>query len=831
MEKESEESFIEESKKILNEEENFIKWFSELSMKDVSDVGGKGANLGEMYNKKFPVPPGFVLTSHAYDYFLKETGLKKQIYEELSKIDEEDTVSLENESKKIRERIEKASMPYLLEKEIIEAYEALNLDDNLLDLAKDKVLTLLQNAKEDVFVAVRSSATSEDSAEASFAGQQETFLNIKGKRELINAIKGCFASLFSPRSIYYRIKKNFKHEDVLIAVVIQKMINADKSGVIFSKDPVNNTENVIIESVFGLGEGIVSGRVKPDYCVVSKENKILENKVSEKKQAIVRDSSGENKIVKLTSNKGNSPVLSDSEIKKLARYALELEEHYNLPQDIEFAIDSNEIYIVQTRPITTLKTKTEKINIDSKDKKILLKGIPASPGIGVGKVKIIHDLKDLNKISKGDILVTKMTNPDMVVTMQKSSGVVTDEGGQTCHAAIISREMGIPAIVGTGDATSILKDNEIITVDAFNGVVYEDKVEEERKTEILPIIKTNTKIKVNVDLPSSAERAKLTQCDEVGLIRLEGIISESGKHPFFFLNNNIKEYEDIIYKGLNEISKYFNKLWIRTSDLRSDEYRNLKGSPQEKEQNPMLGLHGIRTGLKYKEILKSELIAISRIGKEKKVGILLPQVISIEEVEEVKKIMNENNIQNIDLGVMIETPSSVQIIKSLCEAGIKFISFGTNDLTQYTLAIDRNNEKVQYLYNETHPAVLRQLRNVIKICKKHNIETSICGQAANNKKMVKFLIENEIDGISVNADKAKEISEFVYSLENNGQMPSESDEKVKEIENKEQENVVNSEENSKKSEEFPDLDINVDVFSQNLNNKEDSKSQKDLDIF
>jgi pyruvate,water dikinase len=751
--------------------DKYIRWFSELGRGNVKDVGGKGANLGEMYNAGMPVPPGFVTTADSYKYFLEKTGIGKKIYEILSKIDIEKTVELEEAAKIIQKLVVDAEMPSDMKEEIIDAYEALSFNEKDLERAGKEAKEILKRGQEPVFVAVRSSATAEDSEKASFAGQQETYLNVKGNTELIISIKKCFASLFSPRSIYYRVRKGFKHEEVLIAVVVQVMVNSDKSGVIFSRDPVEFTDNVVIEAVYGLGEGIVSGRIKPDHYVVSRDLEILKKETSEKKVAIVRDSSGKTIIVKLTPEKGKSQVLTTGEVKKLADYALQLESHYGMPQDIEFAMDTGKIYIVQTRPVTTLKRKAEKEEVHGRE---ILAGQPASPGIGSGEVKLIADLKDLNKIIKGDILVTRMTNPDMVVTMQKCNGIVTEEGGSTCHAAIISREMGIPAVVGTGNAMSVLKDKTIVTVDGFKGKVYEGRAGKV-EVEIKPVVSTKTKIKVTVDLPSFAERSARTQCKAIGLLRIEGIIAESGMHPYGFVKENrIKEYENIIFEGISKIGEYFDELWVRTSDVRSDEYRHLRGAPEEVELNPMLGMHGIRAGLKYPDILKAELRAANKLAREKTVGIMMPQIISVEEVRGVKELLKELKINNLILGVMVETPAASMIIEELCKEGIKFISFGTNDLTQYTLAIDRGNETVQYLYNEMHPGVLRQLASVIAVCKKYGVESSICGQAGSKKEMVEFLVKHGINSISVNADKACEISEFVKELEDKGLRGSEA---------------------------------------------------------
>ena len=362
-----------------------------------------------------------------------------------------------------------------------------------------------------------------------------------------------------------------------------------------------------------------------------------------------------------------------------------------------------------------------------------------------------------------------MTNPDMVVTMQKCSGIITDQGGLTAHASIVSREMGIPCVVGTENATSKLKDNQIVTVDGYHGKVYDGKVGESEKKEVTPVtVQTKTQLKVIVDLPTFAERASKTNLKKVGLTRMEDIIAEGGKHPNYFIEKkDMSEYEEILFKGISDIAKYFEEIWVRTSDIRSDEFRKLLGAPKEVEANPMLGMHGIRFGIKHPELLKAELSALKRVAElhKVKVGVMFPQVIDVREIQFAKKMINEINFTDAKLGVMIETPAAVQIIRELCEEKIEFISFGTNDLTQYILAIDRGNEELQSLYDEMNPAVLKQIEYVIRVCKKYNVESSICGQAGSKKEMVKFLVEKGIDSISLNADAANEISLYVKELE------------------------------------------------------------------
>lgn len=750
-------------------EGDFVKWFSELKKEDISIAGGKGASLAEMYNFGIPVPPGFMITAQAYKFFIEQSGLKNKIHEALKDLDINETEKLNDASKKIRQEMENVEFPEILARAITEAYKILDVEKSNLGEANGGALDILRTGHEPPFVAVRSSATAEDLVDASFAGQQESFLNVKGEKHLLKKVRQCFSSLFTPRAIYYRQKKGFKHEETYLAVVVQKMIDSDKSGVMFSRNPLKDDGNVMIEAVWGLGEGIVSGMIKPDNYIVSgnmEEFDVLEMKVAEKKIAITRNSSGENAIIKLNEERSNQQVLTRYELKRLSQYARELEEHYEKPQDIEFAIANKEIYIVQSRPITT----KAKENVGDIRGELLLSGLGASPGIGSGVVKIVKGMEDLDKVKPGDVLVTEMTNPDMVVTMQKAAAIVTDEGGITAHAAIVSREMGIPAVVGTGNATEKLIDGQVITVDGSNGKVYEGRVESQ-SVEIKPVVQTRTKIKTMVDLPDFAERAAKSQVKSLGLVRIEGIIASSGKHPLKYVKEgDIKGYVGVLVSGLKKIARPFEEVWVRSSDIRSDEFRHLEGAVKEVEGNPMLGDHGIRFSLRHPEILKAELTALKELADEfpnKKFGFMAPQIINLNELKEIKRYANEEvGIQkNVKIGVMIETPAAVQIINSLCEEGMDFISFGTNDLTQYTLAVDRNNGDVQYLYDEMNPAVLNSISYVIRRCKKFGVETSICGQAGSKEEMVRFLVQEGIDSISVNPDAVYKISKLVAELE------------------------------------------------------------------
>jgi len=757
-----------------------ILWFSEINKESIPQVGGKGANLGEMYNIKLPIPPGFVISAGAYKKFLDKTGIKSEIFSLLKNLDIGDTEMIHKVSEKIQEIILDARMPEEIKEDITNAYDTMNVDIDVYKSISKDALKIIKAGRDLPFVAVRSSATFEDLPEASFAGQQATFLNVKGNEKLVNAVQQCWASLFTARAIYYRQKNNFPHEKVLIAVVVQKMINSDSSGVMFTINPSTNDENeIVIETGFGLGESIVGGEITPDSYIVDKnELKIKSKKVNKQKFMYTRDETVGRTIKKnLSGEKASVQKITDDQIIKLAEYGKNIDDHYGKPMDIEYAIENNKLFIVQARPVTTQKRVSERKEekLEEKGKK-LLSGLAASPGIATGRVKIVHDITELKKVERGDILVARMTDPDMVPAMEKAIAIVTDEGGNTSHASIISRELGIACIVGTEKATQVLKDGDLITVDGTNGNVYEGKVEIKQKEVVEEAldVETITKVKVNCDIPSQSSRAAKTGADGIGLFRIEFIIAENGIHPTKYIRDGrADEYTEMLYKGIKETAEQFKgkPIWVRTSDIRTDEYRNLEGGGEEpKESNPMLGWHGIRRSLDDIEILKGEFMAIKRLHDEgfNNIGVMIPFVISVDEIKRSKKIMEEVGLEplkEIEFGVMCETPACVWIIEDLCNEGISFVSFGTNDLTQTTLGIDRNNERLQKLYNELHPAVLRSIEHVIKVCKRYNVLTSICGQAGSNPKMAEELVRFGIDSISANIDAVSLIRNTVSKFE------------------------------------------------------------------
>ena len=762
---------------------SYVAWFKDLNKDSIATAGGKGANLGEMINADLPVPNGFAVTAQTYKEFIEKTGIKNQIQDKLNNLNVDDTETLQKVAKEIQKIITDSEIPERMREEIIDNYELLGDNKEAHDLIEAK----------EVFVAVRSSATAEDLPEASFAGQQATYLNIKGKNRVITAVRACWASLFTARAIYYRTKNKFEHDKVLISAIVQKMVNSDKAGVMFTINPSNNQEDeIVIEAVYGLGEAIVSGSVNPDTYIVDKNTRTIKSmKIKKQEWGLFRGENGENEKKDIPKNEQEQQIIPDSEIKELARLGKKIEDHYQKPMDIEWAIEGNDILIVQARAVTTFHKEKKEIeqkeetkkednhSINEESGKILIKGETASRGVYVGKVKIIKEISELNKIEKGDVMVTKMTTPDMVPAMQKAGAIVTDEGGITCHAAIVSREMGTPCIVGTEHATEIFKDGQEITVHATRGIVYDGKME--IKEVVAPVVSgggeeivTATDVKLIVDLPDLAEKAAATGADGVGLVRLEIMIANGKIHPAEYIRQDKdQDYVNLLKEGIGKIAKAFQHkpVWVRCSDLRSDEYRNLQGGDQEpQETDPMIGWHAIRRLLDEPRILKAEFQAIKELHDSglDNVGIMLPFVIRVDEVKKAKEVMREIGLEpckDIDFGVMIETPASCWIIEDLCKEGISFVSFGTNDLTQLTLGIDRNNSKIAKLFDEMHPAVLGEIAKVIKTCQKYKVKTSICGQAGSRPEMAEFLVHQGVDSISANADAIHEIRRVVAKTE------------------------------------------------------------------
>lgn len=739
-----------------------ILWLEEIRKEDIAAVGGKGASLGEMSAIGLPVPKAFVVTSHAFRRFLVEENLEDVIFNDLEKLDVDDSDALDAASNRAKKAIMGARMPGSITDGIRKAYKKMGGSR--------------------LIVAVRSSATAEDLPDASFAGQQETYLNIKGEKNLLEAVQKCWASLYGARAIYYRSKQGFDDRSVNIAVVVQELIHSEKAGVMFTSHPVTGEPLSIIEGSWGLGEAVVSGSVSPDkYVFDNRSEKVVDRLIATKNIEIVSDGENGTKVVDVGEDRRDAPVLSDEEVSRLASFGNIAETHYGVPQDVEWAIVAHDIYILQSRPITTIGSAVSSRDSSSGDSgKIIVQGQGASPGIASGKVVIVRDIKDAGKVKEGDILVTKMTNPDMVPAMRRVAAIVTDEGGMTCHAAIVSRELGTPAVVGTRNATTVLKPGQMITVDGEKGQVFEGAIKTAETRAEAPAtagattgLITATSVKVNVSIPEAAGRAAATGADGVGLLRIEHLILGLNRTPGWFIaNGKEEEFVQELYNGIKIVldAFYGKPVWVRTLDAPTDEFRNMAGGESEPaEHNPMLGWRGIRRDLQTPEQFRLQVEAFKRLWNQgyDNLGIMFPMVSHPQEFIRARNMMQDwgVDVEKATLGIMIEIPSSVLMIEDFIRAGIKFASFGTNDLIQYTLAIDRNNENVASMYQPKHPAVLALIDSAIRVCRDHGIECSICGQAGSEPPMVKWLVEHGITSVSANIDAIAKIRETVARTE------------------------------------------------------------------
>jgi len=746
-----------------------IVWFKDLTKNDISIAGGKGANLGEMSHVGLPVPPGFCITAQAYFEYINKTGVKAKIMELLSKVDVEDSNNLNEVSKRVKETIISSPMPQDLMDDITDAYRE-----------------LCKMEGEEVYVAVRSSATAEDLPEASFAGQQETFLDVQGESELIKAVRKCWASLFTPRAIFYREKKGFSHEKVGLSAIVQKMVRSEVSGVMFTVDPTGRTDDLIIEAGYGLGEAIVSGTVTPDTYVIDKQNlEIKSKKISKQERMIVRSEKSMGTTFKeVAPDKKNAQKLPDSKIKELARLGKIVEQHYGFPQDIEWALEEGKLYIVQSRAVTTLGLKEKHKEKNELKGKVIAEGIPASPGIGKGHVEIVHGPEDLYKVKKGDVLVTVMTNPDMVPAMTKAAAIVTDEGGMTSHAAIVSREMGVPCVVGTDKITEIVKDGDNITVDGTNGLVYEgllevkqQKVSIEEQFKDLP--KTKTKVYMNLGVPDLAEKYAKYPVDGIGLLREEFTIATYVKeHPLKLIEEGRGEvFVEKLVEGIEKVAKAFypRPVVLRLSDFKTDEYRELEGGEKYEiaEANPMIGWRGCSRYYhpNYKRAFLLEVEAIKRVRqKYENVWVMLPFVRTVDEVKKVEKIFEEQGLKRgptFKLWLMAEIPSNALIAEEFAEHCDGF-SIGSNDLTQLVLGVDRNSDTLgkMGLFNERNLAVKKAIEMIIKGAHAKGKTVSICGQAPSNyPDFTEFLVRNGINSISVNPDAVAKTRRVVAEME------------------------------------------------------------------
>ncbi len=765
-------------------QEPIVLWLEKVRKDDIHLVGGKCANLGELTAKGVRVPPGFAVTAGAFKRFLDETKIEDVIHKTLrSSNGSKDPKMYEEASQEIRKLIESMPMPRDIADEVRKAYRELSE----------------KTGSDQVLVAVRSSATGEDLPDASFAGQQDTYLNVKGEDQLVHYLQKCWSSLYTPRAIFYREEKGFPHEKVLISVGIQKMVESKCSGVVFTLDPVNgDPSKIVIEATWGLGEALVAGHVRPDRYVVDKGTLQIVHKdvVLKLLEHVPNRETGLTMQREVSPERRNVACLSDREIVELAQLAGEIEDHYGSPQDIEFALeavkDGNAVYIVQARPETfwsRMKAPVDERARRMIDRIVVVQGLSASPGLHAGRAKVIPNPQEAGRLMKDkDILVTRMTNPDWVPYMKIAGAIVTEDGGTTCHAAIVSREMGIPCIVGARNATRLLQTGTEYTVDAKAGVVYRGLVEEVLKPRdavqqvptVIPI--TSTKIYVNISLPELAEKvARETQADGVGLLRAEHMMLSVGKHPRLLIEEGGgQKMVEAFAEGIRRVATPFapKPVVYRCLDFKPDEFLGLPGGEKyEKDAghvgpNPLLGYRGCFRYVKEPDVFRLECQAVKRVREEFKltnVHVMLPFVRTLEDFRNAKKIIEEEGLRrgpDFKLWIMVEVPSTVLLIDKFVQEGIDGISFGTNDLTMLVLGIDRDDASIQEIYDERNLAVLRAMSHVIRVCRDAGVTTSICGQApSNHPEVVEFLVREGAVSMSVNPDKVIETKQLVAGIE------------------------------------------------------------------
>jgi pyruvate,water dikinase len=743
----------------MSRKHSAVVWFNEVTQKDLRLVGGKGANLGEMTKANIPVPPGFIITTDAYFTFLQRTGIERKIYDLLGSLDVDNITQLQKVSAEIKRIFSEAPMLPEIAAEIRKAYRQMGKG----------------------LVAVRSSATAEDLPEASFAGQQQTYLNVEGEDEVLGAVIKCWASLFEARAIFYRAHHGFDHCTVGIAVPVQRMVQSEAAGVMFTVEPITSDRNKItIEAIHGLGEMIVSGDVTPDYFVVSKDElNIIEKEVKKQEWKLIRNKNGigedANMKIVLTPEEQVQQKISDEDIIALAKIGKCLEEHYQFPQDIEWAKENGKIYIVQTRPVTTIKETAEaRLEIPAE---ALLSGAPASPGIAWGPVKIVTDPSQIDRVLEGDVLVAEMTTPDYVPAMKRAVAIVTDRGGRTAHAAIVSREMGIPCVVGTGKATKTLRDGQVITVDGRNGKVFEGKIEIAKKEEVKARakVKTRTKLLVNLAQPELVDRVASRDVDGIGLLRAEFIVAQIGEHPSYMIEQNRgQEFVDKLAAGLTVFTRAFypRQVVYRTTDFKTNEYRALKGGEkyEETEENPMLGYRGASRYIFNIDTFKLELTAIRKVReKYNNLWVMIPFVRTVQELARTKEIMEAEGLkrsEDFKLWMMVEVPSNVILLDKFLAVGIDGISIGSNDLTQLVLGVDRDNAKLAKLFDERDEAVMIFLERAVKVARSMGVTCSICGQAPSvYPELTEKLVEWGITSVSVSQDMIDNTRQIIAGAE------------------------------------------------------------------
>ncbi len=766
-----------------------IVWFEEVGKGDVGLVGGKGANLGEMTRAHLPIPYGFVVTSYAYFDFIEHAQLQPRIKQVLSIINYDNPTELDQASEHIQDIIMKGDVPAKLSNEILHFYEQLNAKEHEYLGNKFSILQHAVHRLKSLYnlplVAVRSSATAEDLPDASFAGQQETYLNVRGDAHLLHMIKECWASLFTARAIYYRHEKGFDHFKVGLAAVVQRMVQSEKSGIAFSIDPVTNDKSkIVIEAVYGLGEYIVQGKVTPDHYEVEKQSFVITKKQTAYQNLKFVKAGQYNHEVKLSHREGSQQKLSDNDIREVALLVKDIENHYFFPQDIEWAMEQGRVFIVQSRPITTINAVKSAGGAAATTQKPIVTGAPASPGIGVGHVNVIFSPKEIDKVKQGDILVAPQTNPDYVPAMKKAAAIVTDKGGRTSHAAIVSRELGIPAVVGTETATKVLKSAMLVSVDGAAGEIYSGnilkgsekvKVKNEKVEDVKPI-KTMTKVYVNMAEPERAKEVANMDVDGIGLLRAEFMIAEIGTHPKEFIKQGRQDiFVKKLTQGLHTFASAMNprKVVYRATDFKSNEYRHLKGGAlyEPHEENPMIGYRGASRYIANPDVFSLELDAIQNIWDQglNNLHLMIPFVRVPWEFLRIRDMVRDHGLLNnhgFKLWIMVEVPAAALMLQEFIDAGIDGVSIGTNDLTMMLLGVDRDSAEVAHIYDERHEAVLQMLDHIVTTCAKAGVTCSICGQAASDfPEIVERLVRKGITSVSVNPDAVHRTRALIHAIE------------------------------------------------------------------
>jgi pyruvate,water dikinase len=753
--------------------------FAELSAADVAYAGGKGANLGELTGAGLPVPPGFVVGAPAYAAFCAHSGLREHLGELLADVDVEDLAALEAASAAARQAVLDAPLPDSLREAILAAHRQ------------------LVGSQRDAPVAVRSSATAEDTASASFAGMNETFLNVRGGEATVAAVRRCWASLFGARTIYYRAQRGFGQADMDIAVVVQRQIASTRAGVMFTIDPAGGErDRLVIEGAFGLGEAVVSGSVSPDRYVVRKSDlAILTRSIRPKELAIEPSQNGGTRTRELDRQEAMRPVLNDPEVVELAGLGLTIERHYGGPQDTEWCFDPHgAAWMLQSRPITTSSGgPAERGGAGRAERDVLVRGLGAAPGSASGRVRLLEDPHDTVALHDGEVLVAHMTTPDWVPLMRRAAAIVTDSGGMTCHAAIVSRELAIPCVVGTGEATRKLRDGELVTVDATEGTVLEGAVQTAQPSAAsaaapgvpaqpgerpaAPLV-TGTRLLVNLSEPSQVQRTAALEVDGVGLLRAELMVLEAleGTHPRQLIEEGRQEeFVQRMARALNTFAAGFHPrpITYRTIDFRTNEFRGLRGGErfERQEANPMIGYRG---ALRYKrepEVFALELEAVKRVweGGHENFHVMLPFVRTAGELERCRALLAEAGLlelRGFELWMMAEVPSVLFNLERYAELGVAGISIGSNDLTQLLLGADRDSELLADTFDERDPAVLAYLGQLIPRARALGLRTSICGQAPSvHPQYAELLVRLGIDSVSVNVDAVPRTRALIAAAE------------------------------------------------------------------